>query len=366
MTRGYGGGERTVNSGHSASGLSVHQSPHEIAGLDRSGARTWTLFCDWCAATDHSPLPATPSTVAEFLDDHRAAVATQRRRVGVINTAHRRRGLTEPGRAVAIRLALAQHHRPRLAGIGDDIATIIDRLPRVGWPYGLFGRRDALILTLVAAGLTYADIAAVRRGDIGVDGPDLVIPGLHRITPELSGNRTGSDPVSVYRRWAHVQSWLDRSASISMLADILHPDRPPPPASGRPMRTLTAPQADEPLLVRIDRWGYTPWAPESLSAQSLSTLTRAHLTGQPPVHRPRIIRTANDTDEAVAQEITHDGADIVLDNFYYEHGVRARREAHTHLANIDDRFDEISDRADELLRRLADIIDDPDQEDDDA
>jgi hypothetical protein len=347
-----------------ASGLSAHQDLHEIAGLDRSAARTWTLFCDWCAATDHSPLPATPSVVAEFLGDHRAATATQRRRVGVINTAHRRRGLTEPGRAVAIRLALAQHPHSRLAGIGEDIAAIIERLPRVGWPYGLFGRRDALILTLVAAGLTYADIAAVRRGDISVDGPDLVIPGLHRITPDISGTDTGSDPVSVYRRWAHVQSWLDRPASISMLADFLHPERPPPTAAGRPVRALTASHAGEPLLVRIDRWGYTPWAPEPLSAQSLSTLTRAHLIGHPPVHQPRITRPASDSDGAVAEEITQDGADIVLDNSYYEHGIRARHQAHTRLASIDDRFDEISDRADELLRRLADIIDDPEQEED--
>ncbi|MER2206630.1 MAG: hypothetical protein ABS980_21895, partial [Rhodococcus sp. (in: high G+C Gram-positive bacteria)] len=62
-------------------GIAFSSVPHGVAGLDRSAEHTWALFFDWCAATDRPSLPAAPSTLAEFLADHPASVATQRRRV---------------------------------------------------------------------------------------------------------------------------------------------------------------------------------------------------------------------------------------------------------------------------------------------
>src|SRR3546814_12842036 len=84
-------------------GIAFSSVPHGVAGLDRSAEHTWALFFDWCAATDRPSLPAAPSTLAEFLADHPASVATQRRRVAAVNAAHRTRGMTEPGRSVPIR-----------------------------------------------------------------------------------------------------------------------------------------------------------------------------------------------------------------------------------------------------------------------
>ncbi|GAC62756.1 MULTISPECIES: hypothetical protein [Gordonia] len=328
-----------------------------ISGLGRSAEHTWALFCDWCAASDRSSLPATPSTLAEFLDHHPAAVATQRRRVSAVNAAHRSRGMAEPGRSVPIRLALAERRRERLTEIRGCAASIIDGILSSGWPYGLFGRRDALILTLVSAGLTYRDISTLRRGDIEVAGPDLIVSGLHRVTPTMLGSYGESGPVSVYRRWAQLQSMFDRSASISMLREFLDPDRSPS-MSASPV--VTAQHAEEPLVVRIDRWGYTPWTPEPLTVQSLSALTRAHLNGRPAAHRPRTLWTTNDPDSAVLHGAEPGRSGFVLDNAYYEHGIRARRDAHIRLAELDDRFDDINDRVDDLLRTLVDILDEHD------
>src|SRR3546814_20540975 len=54
--------------------------------------------------------------------------------------------------------------------------------------------------------------------------------------------------------------------SSDLLREFLDPDRSPPTSA---FPVVTAQQAGEPLVVRIDRWGYTPWIPEPLTAQSL-------------------------------------------------------------------------------------------------
>ncbi|MFC9549764.1 hypothetical protein ACFTWF_02820 [Rhodococcus sp. NPDC056960] len=42
----------------------------------------------------------------------------------------------------------------------------ISQITTSGWPGGLFGRRDALILTLVAGGLGFEDVAGLRRTNV--------------------------------------------------------------------------------------------------------------------------------------------------------------------------------------------------------
>src|SRR5882757_8921992 len=134
-------------------------SPASGVDLDPTTSHTWTLFVDWCSAIGHVALPAQPETLAEFLADHPARVSTHRRRVTAINSAHRQSGFSEPGRSQAVHAALATRRHERVQAVADVLDEAIRQLPVNGWPYGLFERRDALILTLVAAGLTYAEIA---------------------------------------------------------------------------------------------------------------------------------------------------------------------------------------------------------------
>ena len=136
------------------------------SGVPRRYVHDWALFTDWCAACEHRALPTHPTVVAEFLADHPAAAGTQRRRVTAINAVHTRGGLPAPGLAETIRQLLNNRRAERLARIRSVAWQRIPRIPTAGWPGGLFGRRDALILTLVAGGLGFGDIARLRRTDL--------------------------------------------------------------------------------------------------------------------------------------------------------------------------------------------------------
>lgn len=321
-------------------------------GPGRSDSSTWALFRDWCVATEQSALPADPSLLARFLDAHPAGVSTQRRRVAVIDRVHRRCGLAEPGHTVTVRLALNDRRREKAASVRAAAAAIIEQVPVDGWPSGLFGRRDAMILTLLASGMTPTEITVMRRGDIAVDSDDLVISGDHRIPGNLFGDRPGHRPVQIYRRWAQVQSILDRAATTRMVADTLDPNRAPTARTCQTTDSVPAAHASEPLLVRIDRWGHTPWGPDPLTRTSATVLAQAHLTRQPPTHRDRTATPGAGRDTAAAPAL-HD--DCFLDSNYYAHGTAARRRAHERLSDMGSRLDEINDRIESLLYRLADI-----------
>lgn len=318
-------------------------------GPGRSDSSTWALFRDWCAATDQSALPADPSLLARFLDAHPAGVSTQRRRVAVIDRVHRRCGLAEPGHTVTVRLALNDRRREKAASVRAAAAAIIEEVPVDGWPSGLFGRRDAMILTLLASGMTPTEITVMRRGDIAVDSDDLVISGDHRIPGNLFGDRPGHRPVQIYRRWAQVQSILDRAGSTRMVADTLDPNRAPAAKPCPPPKVVPAARASEPLLVRIDRWGHTPWAPDPLTRISASVLARAHLTRQPPTHRGHITEPGADRETGVLASVPDD---VVLDKCYYAYGTAARRNAHERLSDMGERLEEVESRIDALLRQL--------------
>ena len=78
----------------------------------------WMLFADWCAAADHRSVPATPKTLALFLREHPAAIATQRRRLSAINAVHTRHGYPAPGRTETVRRHLDTARASRLDRLG--------------------------------------------------------------------------------------------------------------------------------------------------------------------------------------------------------------------------------------------------------
>lgn len=321
-------------------------SPASGVDLDPTASHTWTLFADWCSATGHLALPAQPETLAEFLADHPARLGTHRRRVTAINSAHRQRGLSEPGRAHAVHAALATRSHQRLQAVADALDEAIRQLPVSGWPHGLFGRRDALILTLVAAGLTYTEIAALRRGDLRRLGHELVIDSDRKWC--LGG------PAAVHDRWARVQEILDGYPTIRMLAHYF--ENPPEPVADRPAPYLGVAAAEQPLIVSIDRWGYTPLRPTPMTEQSIAAITRAHVSGQAPAHRRR---TPLPVLEAAVHPSLEDGEEaIALDPRYYRRGLTARRRAQAWLTTVGDELDGVTSRAEELLEQLAAIVGD--------
>ncbi|MFC9357492.1 hypothetical protein ACFTZB_13090 [Rhodococcus sp. NPDC057014] len=326
---------------------SVGNSPNPV--VPRRYRYDWALFSDWCTACDHRALPAPPSVLAEFLADHPAADGTQRRRVAAINAVHTRAGLPAPGRAEAIRQLLSTTRADRLARVGERVAQVVPRIPVTGWPGGLFGRRDALILTLAAAGLGFEEIARLRRTDITAERDALVLraaEGWVRVTA-----RSGVEPVVVYRNWIEVLGFLDRYPSAKLLAGRLD--------KGASLSVFadSARRDEQPLFTPIDRWGHTPYDPTPLTGHSIAALVRAHLAGQAPAHkRPRTWQLTTKSGEDASVPFV---VNIELDQGYYERGIAARRGAHTHLQDVTDILDGIEDEADKILADLLLLLDQP-------
>ncbi|MEO9330379.1 hypothetical protein [Gordonia aurantiaca] len=300
----------------------------------------WALFADWCLAADHSPIPADPDTLARFVHEHPAAIATQRRRLSAINAVHTRHGYPAPGRTEEVRRRLDTARATRLERLAQLLLQRALELPHTGWPSGLFGRRDALLLVLASTGMSFTDIARLRRRSITIRDDILVATtatGQHfRVPPNPE---TGDNPtVVIYRRWAQAQAFLDLYPGTHLLRHHL--------ANPKEIVTdpLDAEQARQPLLCPIDRWGHLPHA-RQMTAQSVSTLVRAHLSGRAPLRTTLTVDVLDETDLWGEPEVD-------LDPTYYERGTAARRRDHEALDDLAEAFDEIDRRAEALLNEL--------------
>ena len=304
----------------------------------------WMLFADWCAAADYRPIPAAPETLALFLHEHPATVATQRRRLSAVNAVHTGHGYPAPGQTETVRRHLDTTRASRVERLGQLLLQRAVELPTTGWPSGLFGRRDALLLVLAATGMTFTDITRLRRRDLRLDGDNLVVTTRvgerFRLAPD---RETGDNPaVEIYRRWAEVQAFLDQHPGTHLLRHHL---TDPVEIISDP---LDAEQARQPLLCPIDRWGHLPHD-QPMTPQSVSALVRAHLSGRAPVRKVLPVPRQNDVEARVE-------SDIVLDPDYYDRVVNARRRDYEALGDLTDVFDKIEHRADALLDELMAVL----------
>lgn len=322
----------------------------------------WALFTDWCDAAEQSALPASPMTLAAFLDENPAGAAALRRRVAVVNRAHRDAGHSPPGTVTAIHLQLHRSRADRVAERRSAAAPIIAALPTSGWPHGLFGRRDAVILALYAGGLRPTDIAALVRRDVTLTGGGVDIGGRHHLHLSDTGGGVAAVPFrSVWRNWVQVLQMVSRYPSTRVLQHHMAAGAFPDgeKASGGSM--------SGPVVVPIDRWGAVPISPAAMSPAAVSQVLSAHLAGTAPPHRMIAVLSGTgrrSTGGAGVVAVGHAGpgaenrgsAGVRLDDTHAA-GVAARRAAHTSLADVALVFDDIEDRADELLRRTLALLD---------
>ncbi|WP_242496865.1 hypothetical protein [Rhodococcus sp. Q1] len=308
----------------------------------------WALFADWCAAADRNPIPAAAETLALFLHEHPAAVATQRRRLSAINAVHTDHGYPAPGRTETVRRHLDTARASRLDRLGRLLVQKAVELPTTGWPSGLFGRRDALLLVLAATGMTFTEVARLRRGDLTIRPDEVLLvttgDGQHFHVPPDPDN--GENPaVVIYERWAEIHTFLDRNPSTDLLRQQLTD----------PIDVIQEPlmprQARQPLLLPIDRWGHLPIMLQHMTAQSVSALVRAYVSGRVPIRQALPVRTRSDATDTWIEP------DIELDQSYYERGTAARRRDHDRLEDLDAVFDEIADRAEALFDELLAVLD---------
>lgn len=226
----------------------------------------------WCVAVGAPAVPASPVTLALFLAENPAGATTQRRRVAVVNRVHSDAGYRAPGTATAIRLQLDRTRSDRAAELRQRVAPIIATLPLMGWPTGMFGRRDAVILALSAGGLRAAHIARLERRHIVVTGERVCVGGCHQLDLEPTGGGYALiEFAAVWRRWEQVLQMVDRSPSTRTLEHHFR--------SG----TLQGQDYDGggsgPVVVPIDRWGAVPLPVVSMTSVAVTAVLATHLAG---------------------------------------------------------------------------------------
>lgn len=328
--------------------------------LPRQHRVNWELFVDWCTAFGWRPLPASPVTVAGFLtrelpDASRSAL---RRRVTAINLMHTLNGYDRPGSATAVRRLLTQR-KSRAA----DAAERIRILPTTGWPAGLFGRRDALVLWLVCrvgipsnhiGELRCADLSMPRTNIIRIDaGHDIEIP----VDPD--------DPfglLPVWKRWVRVRNILAQRPGPAPLVRPLteanpvdrhsKPSLAPPPLPVRPSYAL---------LPAFDQWGNLVSAPgrdtEGVSGKAAATIVRDHLggKGRRVPDRERWVQGVIARTEMPAVPEPAAGIDIHLPDHHAD-GLAAKRRAAAVFDGIEDNFADIDRMTADLLARTEQIL----------
>lgn len=319
----------------------------------------WSLFTDWCVAGDIAPLPISPVTLAEFLDENPAGDSVQLRRVSAINRRHLDAGFTPPGLGTSIRVALDSARAARRTTHTEHYHAIAGALPHAGSTAGLFGRRDAVLLMLAGAGLSFTAIASLDRSDVVSKGHLVWVDGGHRVRIEPD-DRIAFSPAVLWERWRAVLRFSDRYPSTTLTAEHLRGDTFPDMNKW--------PNRPGPVAVPINRWGHFPLPVTSMTAADIGAVIRDHRTGTPPQHalqphatKPRV---SDDTDPGAPPVLPH--AQVTeLDTGYYRSGVDARLRAHAKLAYIPNLVDEVEDRIEQLLQRTLKLLDGEDNRDQD-
>ncbi|MDH6284608.1 hypothetical protein [Prescottella agglutinans] len=350
-------------------------SPTAAATAPRGYQYDWQLFADWCAAIEEPSLPADPLTVALFLDENPAALGTQRVRVTAINGMHKRYGYPAPGTARAIRERLTRRTRPR-PDRQDAARRVVAMLPTTGWPAGLFGRRDALILVLSCyLDLSPTEIGRLRRTDVTFDGQAVHIAGGHDITvpADLDDPRGGAVPA--YLRWARLQAYNDRYPSNRMLAESLIASAPVTDDTVVGAQRLPQVRYDGPLIPAFDRWGHAPLGRAGMSRHAVAKVVSAHLAGTATRRADRTVKHFDDGWTDAVEDVTTAAYSEMADGDFntnavpeiveytseelaakYDAGIAARKAGAAAMADFDDAFDEIDARTAELLARTEALL----------
>lgn len=317
--------------------------------IDGFGVReraTWTLWADWCAAVDEPAIPARPGVLARFIAANPAAPRTQRRRVAVINGAHRRAGHRPPGIAETVREAIDTARAVRRSHLTDVAADVVTHLPD-GWPAALFARRDALLLVLATSGIGPTALSQLTVGQVYADEDQLhITAGREKFSTARDLGAAGVSPTAVLEEWLRLRALQHHVPSPSITAAALR---------GAPTPAVPAVPDGAPMITPLDGWGAPPLdTTTALSATAIGVLLHAYLAGGAPVHRRIAPRPVPMREPEPAEH----PAPAPLDPRTFDRGLAARRAAQSALADVDDVLDAVDARAGQLLEDLLQLLDD--------
>ena len=326
-------------------------------------AGDWALFTDHCTVTDRPALPADPHTVVDFLSGCAAAPATRRRRVAAIDHHHAGAGYPRPGESVVVRAALGRRtgQPAETPAHPERVAAALRGLPSHGWTAGMFGRRDRALLVLSQlAGVPYTRIATLTAGDIEITDGTAAITTLVGTWTVLPGDDALLCGPCAVTRWLRVLDLAVTQPSPRVLARAVKAAPPVTdhsPHQCRSTRSEAEATRSAPLLPPIDQWGYLPFPLQPLSPHSLSRRARDLLNGDLGAHRDLPVDA--DEDPEVAAPVSRPGATTPGGAYGAAEAAAAverRRRGLEHLAGITDVLTDVEQRADELNRRAAELV----------
>ncbi len=168
------------------------------------------IYAEWCGECGERALPATPETIAAFVDAKAElrAPATVRRYVTSIGIAHRALGLEKTVKSAPVRLALKRMHRKK--GRRQDQATgltwpLRQRLLEAAGDRLLDDRNRALLAVAYDAMLRRAELVALQVPDLlgEVRGEGSLLVRRSKTDCEGRGEIVwvGRDTVRLVRAW---------------------------------------------------------------------------------------------------------------------------------------------------------------------
>jgi site-specific recombinase XerD len=204
-----------VQSGLLAENLHQHAQAARgayAANTERALRADVAIFTGWCSQQGRQALPASPQTVAAFVDASGAskAPATVRRYVSSVATFHRAAGAENPCAALAVTLALKRLHRAQgreqrqAAPINDRM--VVRMLSATGT--GLRGLRDrALLVTAYTTLGRRSELVAMLSEDLQTDADGF---GTIAIRSSKTGQEGRGDVAAITAdAMHHLRAWLD-------------------------------------------------------------------------------------------------------------------------------------------------------------
>ena len=171
-------------------------------------------FTGWCAQGGLTPLPASPDTLARYVDAlaGRRAPATIRRAVSSVATFHRAAGLSNPAASQAVTLALKRLHRAQgrtQAQASPLTRALVDRMLDAAGTGPRAVRNRALLAVAYDTLARRSELVAMERADLTAE-PD----GHGTIT--IRRGKTDQEGRGMIRYLAAdtmriLQAWLDVS-----------------------------------------------------------------------------------------------------------------------------------------------------------
>ncbi|WP_280420866.1 hypothetical protein [Nocardia carnea] len=313
----------------------------------------WEEFDDWCIVRGLKSCPADPGVVVAYLlADRDSSPETKRARVTAINAKHRLAGHPKPGRAERIRELYNPARAARRARTQTAVDAVLTELPVQGWLRGLFGRRDAVLLTLAAGGLSFPRLVALRQEQVQITDTSVIVDNGVLVLPARPDEPLLC-PVQILRRWAAVTNLAPRGFGHAILAERLT-DNTLLPAD------FDSGWASQPVLTAFDAHGYPAGhAPigrlHPLHPTAAAAIAAAHLSGNSPRHRNRP-RTAPAPEPTPTRPVVEP---IEMDPTYHDRGIAARWRAQPIHDELDDLLDDLEAKIREVNAASASLLADP-------